>query len=406
MFSSYRFIFTPILILVFFTWGRMSTTRAQIWEDVNVPSPSVNLVFVSGTSLFALANPGELLISTDNGTSWTSNLLEKGYFFYSIPWVSDSSNIFALGYEHLPDTPVLFKSIDGGVSWKVLQKFSSYLNFEYFFNFSDTLVIQSDENNFMISVDTGKSWVRHTIPSGFVMIGRLMVITSELVSSDFGDTWEKLIFFTTPNDSCSLNLVSGDNYFFCTPGSISYLYYTSDSGRDWNKCFGLPAGIHNLKSFDNGHLLLDVDEFSITNGLYASTDSGRNWGRVGYYFFNATNALSGSQYYFVQGPNKLWRLSKSSSSYIRNNPCMPLSIHCSCDPSASSTRISYSISSHSEILLEAFDIMGRSVARILSGAQDAGDHELSWDTSSLPAGSYIIRLTADGGSASKVVVVK
>jgi hypothetical protein len=49
--------------------------------------------------------------------------------------------------------------------------------------------------------------------------------------------------------------------------------------------------------------------------------------------------------------------------------------------------------------------MGREVARIASGTQDAGTYDAVWDTKQFPAGSYIIRLNAGGESAAKVVEV-
>jgi len=90
---------------------------------------------------------------------------------------------------------------------------------------------------------------------------------------------------------------------------------------------------------------------------------------------------------------------------VNRNLANSLSLTCFPNPATTSTRISYSLPNHSDILLQAFDVMGREVARIASGARDAGAYEAVWDTKELPTGSYIIRLTANGASAARVVEV-
>jgi hypothetical protein len=66
------------------------------------------------------------------------------------------------------------------------------------------------------------------------------------------------------------------------------------------------------------------------------------------------------------------------------------------NPFNASTLIQYEMPWARHIRLEAFDVLGRSVAVLLDGRQEAGKHTLRWDPDDLPSGVYMIRL--DGGS--------
>lgn len=71
------------------------------------------------------------------------------------------------------------------------------------------------------------------------------------------------------------------------------------------------------------------------------------------------------------------------------------------------TTIKYSISKHTFVTLEIFDQLGRSVEKPVSGNNEAGNYEVSWDASKYPSGVYFYRLTAgDLRIEKKMVVVK
>jgi len=68
------------------------------------------------------------------------------------------------------------------------------------------------------------------------------------------------------------------------------------------------------------------------------------------------------------------------------------------------TRISYAVPRSGPARLEVFSIDGRKVASLWSGVATAGAHAVTWDASSLPAGTYVCRLSAVGRTASRSVV--
>lgn len=59
-------------------------------------------------------------------------------------------------------------------------------------------------------------------------------------------------------------------------------------------------------------------------------------------------------------------------------------------------RIQYSVPQFNRVSLKAFDLQGREIHTLVSKRQTIGSHQLTWNTSALPAGVYFLRLSVDG----------
>ncbi len=57
-------------------------------------------------------------------------------------------------------------------------------------------------------------------------------------------------------------------------------------------------------------------------------------------------------------------------------------------------RISFALAAAGPVTLDVFDVQGRVVARLAEGARAAGPHAVDFDATGLPAGTYLVRLTA------------
>lgn len=75
------------------------------------------------------------------------------------------------------------------------------------------------------------------------------------------------------------------------------------------------------------------------------------------------------------------------------------------NPFNPSTKISYSIPTSGDVLLEVFNIQGQKVATLYEGSQQAGSHEVLFDASSLSSGVYIYRLQTGSSSLVKQMVL-
>lgn len=75
------------------------------------------------------------------------------------------------------------------------------------------------------------------------------------------------------------------------------------------------------------------------------------------------------------------------------------------NPFNPSTNISFSLAEVGNVELALYDVTGRKVSQILSGAYSAGDHSAVIDASRLSSGVYLINLRVNGVSLSRLVTL-
>ena len=73
------------------------------------------------------------------------------------------------------------------------------------------------------------------------------------------------------------------------------------------------------------------------------------------------------------------------------------------NPTSGRATVRYTLSEGADVRLDAYDVLGRRVATLAAGPQAAGPHEATFDAAALPAGVYVLRLTA-GSEATTVRV--
>lgn len=77
------------------------------------------------------------------------------------------------------------------------------------------------------------------------------------------------------------------------------------------------------------------------------------------------------------------------------------------NPFNATARVAFDLPQAAEVSLRAYNIEGRLVATLLHGTQQAGQHNVHWDASSLSSGVYFLRMeTAGYNAVRKVVLVK
>ena len=75
------------------------------------------------------------------------------------------------------------------------------------------------------------------------------------------------------------------------------------------------------------------------------------------------------------------------------------------NPAAGSFTTSFQLQNQGDVSLKLYDLLGRAIATVSSGAHAAGLHQARLDTSALANGVYLLRLaTPDGAQVQKVVV--
>jgi len=77
------------------------------------------------------------------------------------------------------------------------------------------------------------------------------------------------------------------------------------------------------------------------------------------------------------------------------------------NPFNPSTAIEFEIAHPSRVRLTVYDVLGKEVVRLLDEERSAGHYSIRFDASGVPSGVYFYRLSADGYSQTrKLVVVK
>ena len=66
------------------------------------------------------------------------------------------------------------------------------------------------------------------------------------------------------------------------------------------------------------------------------------------------------------------------------------------NPFNPATRIRYSLDASTHARLVVYDLLGRQIQTLVDGTQNAGSHEVVFEASHLPSGTYLYRLTTPG----------
>jgi hypothetical protein len=77
------------------------------------------------------------------------------------------------------------------------------------------------------------------------------------------------------------------------------------------------------------------------------------------------------------------------------------------NPAFSRLNIKYQISKSKSVVLKVMDIQGSEIFTLVNENQELGEHIVSFDTSSFPAGIYLVQLQAgEASEITKMVVLK
>jgi photosystem II stability/assembly factor-like uncharacterized protein len=108
--------------------------------------------------------------------------------------------------------------------------------------------------------------------------------------------------------------------------------------------------------------------------------------------FNGGAVASGS---FTVGP--------TAGSGPADAPALALAAP-SPNPSRGAVTVRYAVPAAADVTLEVLDVLGRRVAVLAEGPTPAGEHAVLWPAQGVPAGSYLVRLRADGRAETRQIV--
>src|SRR5690606_13395309 len=70
------------------------------------------------------------------------------------------------------------------------------------------------------------------------------------------------------------------------------------------------------------------------------------------------------------------------------------------NPFAATATLTYALPTAADVRLDVYDVLGRRVAVLVDAPQPAGEHRATLRAAGLPSGTYFVRLTTDGHTAT------
>jgi photosystem II stability/assembly factor-like uncharacterized protein len=257
-----KFIVILLTILILFSFNTRTAKAGELqwiniakWIDGNINSFAVDPSNIN--TLYFGTDAGSLYKSVDGGNSWT--VINK--FLYSIYSVTiDPANSYTI---YLGLAGKVYKSSDGGLSWKAasngLQNSSS-----------SKYIVVLNSNKAIYALEKGYYNLPTMYPTFFNIYK----------STDEGASWKKINISSVNSfvlDPKNLNIIyaslSGGYYTSLSTG----IYKSTDGGNSWNLINNM-----NASSLAINPLSTNVLFAVANNGIFKSTDSGISWIQISY----------------------------------------------------------------------------------------------------------------------------
>lgn len=380
---------------------------------------------VDSNVVWACGDSGIVFRTINGGVNWElTNAPDNSLNCNSIEAVN-ADTAWVVSTNELGGNTILYKTTDGGISWRPMQSSnlpSSFYDAVKFYDNDNGLFYGDPENGYFAIYTTengGETWTRTDSSK----------IPQPDGTNEFGITNNLAI--------------SGNNAWFGTlnsNGENARIFYSKDRGKTWSAISIQGATSINAIAFSNelnGIIVFNSDKigYSRDGGLnwvfpstitlwgeglcsatsssfiivggssYVSTDGGVTWSERGTNITTSLIAVSfanssdgwavstlGVILKWVGGPLPDLPLSveeyknKISSNFELKqnypNPFNPI------------TTISYSIPKGEDVVLKVFDNLGREIKTLVNEYKNAGEYSIEFKASNLPSGIYFYRIEA------------
>jgi photosystem II stability/assembly factor-like uncharacterized protein len=368
--------------------------------------------FINQNTGWVTSQYGNLIKTTDGGNTWSNIQNLSSNSLFDIFFIDEFTGWIA-GRERV------WKTTNTGINWVQSDTIAGgYLNSLYFINNNTGWVV----GDYAIRKTTngGLNWfnqwhydniLSHDLQS--VMFSNsltgLVVGCCEIKkTTDGGASW---IDVDTINQLNSIYTIDVNQSW--AVGAYGKIYKTTNSGNNWYaKTSNITKTFYSVYFLDNNIGWIAGGTFNDSDGvILKTTNSGNNWSnQIGplnktirsLFFINGNTGWAVGEYGKILktinggvGINQISSEIPSSYSLKQNYP----------NPFNPSTNVRYQIPNNSFVKLIVFDALGREMETLVNEKQSAGTYEATFNSSQYPSGIYFYRLTTEGFSETKKMIL-
>lgn len=444
-------IFTTLLMLIAIT-GFSQTGQWSFVSYLPAPNPPVNSIYAASASVIWVAcdasgGAARVYLSTNGGLNWTLRNgglpSQNGYGIFAF----DANTAFVgntLGS--------LYKTTNGGLNWtNVLTVSGSFTNGIYMFN-TNYGVYQGDPTGsgqpyqFRITTNGGNNWnLTPTAPtagsefgvinawdwtdSSHIWIGSANTVASSTnakvyrtSTGTFGPWSNTVVNGTGGTSGCYFQAVgfinatsglvgsSGGDIRKTTDGGVTFTTVTPPSGLG-------SFAVINMNALKDGSGIIRMAIQGDTTRVFRTSNLGTSWiretlpleatlGQVQHLqFLSATVGFAGLGSSGGIGGFIKYAL---PSGIVGNNGVVPESFSLSQNypnPFNPSTTIKFALPKSGNVTLKIYNSIGKEVETIVNEVMGAGTYEVSYDASKLNSGIYFYRISANGFTDTKKMML-
>ena len=374
----------------------LSTNNGTTWtaDTAGLTNKNVWSITVYNNNLYAATWGGGVFLSTNNGTTWTADtagLTNLNLHALTVcPNRTGGTNLFAMTYGsgvfQLNASGTKWTAVDSGLTNK--SSFSATI--------CGTNIFVGTISGVYLSTNSGTSWTGVSAGLPNFSINTLSVSGTNLFAGTYGGgIWERPL-----NQMLPAIAVSQSNLGF---GIVPISFSKIDTLQITNTSTAAPLVIDSVYTKTKWYAvtsLLDTLGISKTLNLTIifTPDSSKSYIDTLYIVSNAFNPLIKVP---LSGNVKITGVSQ-------NNSNLPTSYGISQNypnPFNPTTVINYQLPASSFVTLKVYDILGREVATLVNGRQNAGYYNATFNAVQLSSGIYFYRLQAGSFTETKKLVL-
>ena len=386
---------------------------SQQWETASLPRSYVYLLALDSQGNVLCIGDSVLYRSVDEGATWTPVSIFRR--------TATSLSVDAQGAIFIGNTALgVYRSMDGGTTWSnslVSEGCNALAAHPQGFVFAG--LTYTGNGKVHRSTDRGNTWTGVQLPNatnsfaaGCFGFGNNNEVYAGTIdgfyrSSDFGISWTQLNTGLAGRNVRTMTVAPNQNVFIYNTFSSSMdgLYRSTDRGQSWVRVSQSAPYFNALRSTAQGNLYGVADE-----GVYMSANDGADWtnitGNIGANPRLSSLVITPGGRTLVGG----YRVHRSSNVLTEVSQQPAASKRFSLEqnypnPFNPTTTIRFSVPHSGFFNLKLFDLQGKEMRTLVSGAKEPGEYFVVLDGSTLGSGVYFYRLRSGEFSETKKLLL-